>query len=61
MNDRFRVQGSGLAPRACRPLIAYERGSEGSVGSVGSTGSKGLVRRIKNKSAAEYIWSDARM
>ena len=38
-----RVQGSGLAHRACRPLIACERGSAGSAGSEGSVG---VVRRI---------------
>ena len=38
-----RVQGSGLAPWACCPLIPFERGSAGSTGSEGSTG---VVRRI---------------
>ena len=42
----FKVQGSGLAPRACRPMITCERGSEGS---IGSRGSKGLVRRKHNE------------
>ena len=43
----FKVQGSGLAPWACCPLIACERGSAGSIGSTG------MVRRIKINSAAE--------
>ena len=42
--SRFRVQGSGLAHGAGRPLITYEIGSAGSTGSEGSTG---VVRRIK--------------
>ena len=45
--------GSGLAPWACRPSIACERGS---AGSTGSEGSMGVVRRIKIRSAAEYRW-----
>ena len=47
MGDK--VQGSGLAHGACRPLIAYERGGVGSTGSAGSAGSEGaagVVRRI---------------
>ena len=42
----FKLQGSGLALGAGRPLIACERGSAGSTGSEGSTG---VVRRIKKK------------
>ena len=48
--SNFKVQGSGLAPRACRLMITGERGS---AGSIGSRGSKGGVRRITIKSAAE--------
>lgn len=44
MGDK--VQGSGLAHGACRPLIAYERGVVGSTGSAGSEGATGVVRRI---------------
>ena len=39
MGDK--VQGSGLAHGACRPLIAYERGGVGSTGSAGSEGGSG--------------------
>lgn len=44
MGDK--VQGSGLAHGAYRPLIAYERGVVGSTGSTGSEGAAGVVRRI---------------
>ncbi len=40
----FRVQGSGLARGAGRPLITCERGS---AGLTGLEGSMGVVRRIK--------------
>ena len=40
----FKVQGSGLAHGAGRPLITYEIGS---AGSTGSEGRAGVVRRIK--------------
>ena len=43
-DNGFRVQGSGLAPRAWFPLITCERGSAGSTGLEGSTV---VVRRIK--------------
>ena len=49
-----------MSPWAGRPLIVCEKGSAGSVGSTGSTGSTGVVRRIKIRSAAKYIWGDAR-
>ena len=60
---------------AGRPLIVCEKGSAGSIGSIGSMGSTGstgstgsmgsmgstgVVRRIKIRSAAKYIWGDAR-
>ena len=50
MGDK--VQGSGLAHGACRPLIAYERGVVGSTGSAGSEGAEGAVGVVQRISSA---------